>query len=159
MAADSKAREELQHALVSYMAGDIRSFEFDDRISRLQSKKTTNDNSVRRISRVLWYIYDDFMDDTISVDAKTWAALQRVAAFLQTDLEAEEPLDKDVWPFHDQEEWRRHEWILGQVNLLEYNPAVHCHRVHTLWHSPVTIVAIGILLGLVIAVMMSFLRS
>jgi hypothetical protein len=88
MAADRKARADLRNALVSYMRGDIRTFEFDDRNSVYFEQGLTEDRSVRDIGRVLWSMHDDFIDHPISVSSDGWLVLKRIVAFLGTDRTA-----------------------------------------------------------------------
>jgi hypothetical protein len=61
MAVDRKARDQLWNALARFMAGEIRSFEFDDEVSQFLGRKATCDNSVRTIGRELWRTYDDLI--------------------------------------------------------------------------------------------------
>ena len=64
MAVDRQARTYLRNALVSYMAGAIRTFAFDDKNSGCRKN---GDRSVQEISRFLYNIHDDLIDHPISV--------------------------------------------------------------------------------------------
>lgn len=159
MSVDRKARDEIRQALVSYMAGEIKSFEFDDHISRFRWAKATDDGGVRQICDALWRIYDDLIDHPISVTQEGWLALRRTIAFLNTDLDIQDKSEKDAWPFHDQEEWLRHEYLLNEVNLPPFDPAIHSRPANPWWNRIPTTVGIGILLGLLIFIFVLLLRS
>jgi hypothetical protein len=157
MGVDRKARDDLRSALVRYMTGEMRSFEFDDQTSPFQSAKATSDESIRRISRELWTIYDDLIDHPISVTPEGWAALRRILAFLQTDLEIEKTRDRDTWPFHDHEEWLQNERVLNDVDLPEYDPTIHGRPANPWWNrisSVVGFVILGCLLAVVLILLL-----
>ena len=69
---DREARAEFRRDVIDYMSGAIRAFEFDDRNSEFCSRKCTADDSVRQISKSLYYLNDDFIDHSVSVDAEGW---------------------------------------------------------------------------------------
>jgi hypothetical protein len=160
MSVDRKAREEIRQALVRYMAGESKAFEFDDRIARFRWAKSTEDGSVRQICDFLWRWYDDLVDHPISVTQEGWLAFRRTIAFLNTDLEIQTKSEKDVWPFLDQEEWLRHEHFLKEVALPQFDPAIHSRPANPWWDRPIsTSVGVGILLGLLLCVFVLLLRS
>ncbi len=181
MPTDRKSRGELLDALVSYMRGEIKSDEFDEKRAAL----LTEDKSAHAIADTLWHAYDDLVNHPISVTEECWHMLQRYAAFLRTDLELEEVIKRRqhpnrgfavlglvalaavfllalwtaawavlagtwlviglVWvfvlpepdtdpeverlwqfaPFWNEQEWRQHEQLLDDLDLPEYDPAVH----------------------------------
>lgn len=159
MSVDREAREEIRQALISYMAGEIKSFDFDDHISRFRWAKATDDGSVRQICDELWRTYDDFIDHPISVTHEGWLALRRTVAFLTTDLQSEDKPSKDAWPFHNREEWLRHERLLADADLPPFDPAIHSRPANRWWNRIPTTVGIGILLGLLIFVFVLLVRS
>lgn len=156
LAPDRKARTDLRNTLVSYMTGEIQSFEFDDQNTQLQGTKTTTDNTVRRISRFLCNIHDDFIDHPISVGPDNWALLRRIVAFLRTDLDIETTQDQPAWPFCDDEEWQQNERLLNESGLPEYDPAIHGRQVNPWWNripSSVGFVILGGLLSVLLIVL------
>ncbi len=159
MAVDRKARDDLRSVLVRYMAGEIRSFGFDERISPYHRAKATSDDSVREISRALWLIYDGLIDHPISVTAEGWAALRRTLAFLQTDLEIEETQERAAWPFRDHEQWLRNERLLNGVRLPEYDPAIHGRPANPWWNRVPSVVGFAILGCLLVVVLILLLLA
>lgn len=159
MSVDRKAREEISQALVSYMSGEIKSFEFDDHISRFRWAKTTDDSSVRQICDELWRSYDDLIDHPISVTQEGWLALRRTIAFLNTELNIQDKSEKGAWPFQDQDEWLRHEYLLNEIDLPQFDPALHSRPANAWWNRIPTTVGIGALLGLLIFIFVLILRS
>lgn len=158
MAVDRETRNDLRNSLIAYMTGEIRSFEFDGKVSPLRYRgKTTNDKSVRRISRFLWRNYDDLVDHPISVTPQCWAAFRRILAFLHTDLEIEKPQGQDAWPFHDYEEWLRNESILAGIRLPEYDPAIHGRPANPWWNRIPTRVGLAIIGALLIPILIFLL--
>jgi|SRR5579863_3089702 len=160
MAADHKARAELRDALVSYMRGDIRTFEFDDRNSVYFEKGLTEDRSVRGIGRVLWSMHDDFIDHPISVTPEGWQFLIKVVTFLRTDLELapaarRKPLPP-CWPFRDEAEWLANEPTGNDARIPEYDPYVHSRQFQPWWNRIPTSLGIGIFLGLLAATWLIF---
>jgi len=153
MAVDRKARTQLRKALVSYMADEIRSFEFDDQNTEFQSAKTTTDNSVHQISLFLFNIHDDFIDQSISVSPDGWAVLRRILAFLSTDLDIEAPQKEPAWPFQNDEEWQRHESLLNDIDLSEYDPVIHCRQIQPWWNRIPSSLGFAILGSLLVAVL------
>lgn len=140
------------------MAGEIKSFAFGDHIVRF-AWGGTDDRTLRQICDFLWLIYDDLIDHPISATQEGWLAFRRIIAFLNTDLESQNKSEKDAWPFHDQEEWLRHECLLNEVTLPQFDPAIHLLRANPWWNRIPTTVGIGILLGLLIVVFVLMVRS
>ncbi len=153
MATDRKARADLQNALVSYMAGKIRTYEFVDRNSQFYSRKTTTDDSVHQVARFLYSIHDDVIDHPISATEHGWAALRRIVAFLGTDLEADPTQKQPAWPFRDQGQWRANEWLVDKVDLPDYDPAIHCRQIQSWWNRIPSTVGFAVLGCILIAVL------
>ena len=128
---DRKARTDLRNALVSYITGEIRAFEFDDRNSEYFR---TTDTSVQQISRFLYSIHDDFIDHPISVSAQGWSVLRRILAFLSTDLDIKTSVNDSTWPFHDEEQWYANEHLVDEIGLSEYDPVIHGRQVNRWWN-------------------------
>lgn len=160
MVADRKARADLRDALVSYMRGDIRTFEFDDRNSVYFEKGLTDDRSVREIGSVLWSMHDDFIDHPISVTPEGWLFLMRVVAFLGTELElaptARRKRLPTCWPFRDEAEWLANESTGHDTRIPEYDPDVHGRRFQPWWNRIPTSLGVAILLGLLAAMWLIF---
>lgn len=154
MVVDRKARTDLRNALVRYMTGEIRSFEFEDKTSPFEIAKTTTDNGVRQVAGFLWYIYDELINHPISVTSQGWATLRRILAFLRTDLDIGTTQEQPAWPFHDHEEWQRNEWLLNDIALPEYDPAIHGRQVNPWWNRIPSSVGFAILFGLLAAVLL-----
>jgi hypothetical protein len=114
MVADCKTRTRLRNALINYMAGEIRTFAFDECCSDCMD---TDDRSIDELSSFLDVIYDDFTDHSISVSQQGWAVLKRIVAFLATDLEVAVKKGDFAWPFNDEEQRRAHEHLLEEVGL------------------------------------------
>lgn len=153
MAVDRKARMALRDAIVGYMLGKIRSFEFDDEIDVLRDKKSTSDQSVCEIAKFLWSTYDGTVDHSISLTSQGWEKYRRILEFLSTDLEIERTQDDDAWPFRDHEEWLQKEDDLDALNLPQYDPVIHGGYVHPWWDRIPSRVGFAILGAIVLAVM------
>src|SRR5262249_34981932 len=134
---DRKARTDLRDALVSYMRGDIRTFEFDDRNSAYFEQGRTEDRSVHDVARVLWTMHDDFIDHPVSVSAEGWRILARVATFLATDLElsptAAQKHLPPFWPFGDESEWLASERSGSDPRIPKYDPELHAQQIRPWW--------------------------
>jgi hypothetical protein len=157
MPADREARSRLRDALIAYMRGDIHTFAFDDINSAYLVQRHSEDQSLQEVSKRLWTFHDDFIDHPISVPSEGWIVLQRVVAFLATDLESEtvgEPTSP-AWPFRDASEWLKNEHLSRDCGLLEYDASVHCRQVHPWWLRIPTSVGVAVIIGL-IALMFGF---
>ena len=153
MAIDRNARMTLRNAIVAYMLGKIRSFEFDDEIEVLRDTKSTSDESVCEIAKFLWNTYDDTVNHAISLTSQGWETYRRVLTFLPTDLEIETMQDHDAWPFRDHEEWLRNENDLDALNLPQYDPVIHGRHIHPWWDRIPSGVGFAILGAILLAVM------
>jgi hypothetical protein len=149
MAIDRQARTGLRNALVSYMAGAIRTFAFDDQNTACCK---TADRSVQEISRFLYNLHDDFIDHPISVTSQGWEVLRRVVAFLDTDLEITTRQQNPSWPFHDEEEWHVNEHLVNETDLPDYAPAVHRRPIKPWWNRIPSSVGFLVLAALIAAV-------
>lgn len=168
MTVDRPTRDGLRTVLTRYMLGDIRSFDFEDRIDPLiYQPKTTDDDSVRRIAHFLWSTYDSVIDHSVSVTQEGWESYRRIVAFLGTDLEMREPKGtkpwrhdekewwRNGWPFNDQDEWVRNEGLLNGIALPHYDPAVHGRPANPWWNRIPTstgllIIACGVVLMFIV---------
>lgn len=161
MAVDHEARNDLRSALVRYMTGAIRSLDFDDLISGYFNERSTPDHSVRQIARSLSYTYDDFVDHSISVNPEGWTVLRRVIAFLSTNLEMTASPEPDAWPFCDKNEWLQNARLLDEVEVPQYDPAIHRRDSHPWCRgiSPSVVVPlVGGIIGIVVFVLLLVLR-
>lgn len=143
---DGKARACLKDALIKYMTLEMSSYTFDE-IATDVSK--TSDDSVRRISGVLYSLYDDTIDHAISVSPDDWATLRRIIAFLATDLEIRTTEKQDSWPFADADEWLAQEHFVVEIGLPSYDPEVHGRQVHR-WDWIPTGVGLALLFAIVV---------
>jgi len=153
MTADREARIELQNALVGYMAGEIRTFEFDDRKSTICSRNETADDGLRQVSRFLYGIHDDLIDHPSSISPQGWATLRRIVAFLGTELEIDATDEHPAWPLHDEDTWRANEWIVSKAGLPDYDPAIHGRQNQRWWNRIPFTVGFAILGGILIVVL------
>lgn len=168
MGVDHQARHDLQTALIDYMVGEIRSFEFDDRITPFYRAKVIDDGSVCQIAHFLWSTYDSLIDHPISVTQEGWATFRRILAFLGTDLEIEKPQKRNAWvdewwrngwPFRDDEEWLRNEPLLDEITLPAYDPAIHGRPANPWWNRIPSSVGFAILGGILLAILLMLLLS
>ena len=157
MAIDHEARMTLLNAIVGYMGGKIQSYEFDDAVTVLRSKKSTSDESIREIAKFLWSTYDGTVDHAISLTSQGWEAYRRILAFLQTDLKIEMTKDHGAWPFRGHEEWLRNEDRLNTLSLPVYDPVIHGRHVHPWWNRIPSRVGFAIFGAIVLAVMVLIL--
>lgn len=153
---DGKARACLKDALVKYMTLEMSSYTFDEIATDVSS---TSDDSVRRISGVLYFLYDDTIDHAISVSPDDWATLRRIIAFLATDLEIQTMEKRDSWPFANADEWRTQEHLLGEIGLPDYDPEVHGRQVHSWWSRIPSGVGLALLFAIVVAVIAALTHS
>ena len=156
MAIDRQARSDLRNALVGYMAGTIRTFAFDDQNSACRKSA---DRSVQDVSRELYCIHDDFEDHPISVTSQGWEVLRRVVAFLGTDLEIRTPRHKPSWPFHDEEQWHAYEYLVNEIGVPDYDPAVHARPANRWWNRVPSSIGFLLLGGLTAAVIAALVLS
>lgn len=144
MSADHEARSALRQALIAYMRGEIRTFDFDDINTRCID---ANDASLVALARTLWLFHDDLLNHRVSVSPEGWDVLRRIVAFLATDL-APEPAGNSrpvSWPFHDTAEWAAHEHLSRDCGLPDYDPEIHGRRIHPWWSQIPTAVGIGLI--------------
>jgi hypothetical protein len=161
MAIDRKLRDDLRDALIRYMTGEIRSFAFADHVwpLRFRRAKSITDKSVHQIARFLYCIYDSLIDHPVSASPQVWAALRRILAFLQTDLEIEKTWEQDTWPFRDEEEWLQNEKLLSGISLPEYDPEVHGRPANPWWNRIPSSVGFAILGGILVVVVILLLLA
>ena len=153
---DVEARACLKDALVKYMTLEMSSYTFDEIATDVSN---TSDDSVRRISGFLYFLYDDTIDHAISVSPDEWATLHRIIAFLATDLEIRTTEKRDSWPFADADEWHAQERFLSEVGLPDYAPEVHGRQIHPWWNRIPTGVGLALLIVIVVAVTAVLIQS
>lgn len=153
---DGKARACLKDALIKYMTLEMSSYTFDEITTEVSN---TSDDSVRRISGILYFLYDDTIDHAISVSPNDWATLRRLIAFLATDLEIRTTEKRDPWPFANADEWNAHECFLSEIGLPDYDPEVHGRQVHSWWSRIPIGVGLVLLFAIVVAVTVVLIQS
>lgn len=149
MPVDLQARSDVRNALIAFMRGEIRAFAFDDVNSRHFGSA---DPSLHEISRILWGFYDDLIDHRISVTAESWQILQRVVAFLATDLAADnlgEPASP-AWPFRSESEWLAMSHLSRDSGLPAFDASIHCQKIHPWWYPIPTLWGIAVILGFIL---------
>jgi hypothetical protein len=149
-AVDRQARMALRETLVKYMTGAIRTYDFDDQNTALGKSM---DVGVQTISRFLYYFHDGLIDHPISVSSDIWSVFRRIVAFLATDLEIETTPEQELWPFHDEREWRENEHLVNEVAIPEYDPAIHARPANPWWNRIPSGVGFLILGGIIIVVL------
>ena len=138
----SDDRRKLRDAIIAYMNGTMRTYAFDDLNSECMD---SHDDSVRRISKLLYQIHDDTVDHPVSVTQMTWDTLLRIVAFLGTDLTAAADMDNDNWPFKDDTDWNKHRAAIAEINVPLYTPEIHRLPIHGPLNRIPTLVGLGII--------------
>ena len=77
----------MAQAIRSYMNEEITAFEFDDALDAARSE--TEDSTVVRVRRALWFFYDDCKDHKIVASKEVWDYLNRLLLLLESDAELE----------------------------------------------------------------------
>ena len=149
-AIDREKRAELRDSLVRYMAGDIRTFAFDDINCACRD---TADASLKLLSKELWLIHDDLIDHPVSVTHDGWEALRRTVAFLATDLQIDRATAQSTWPFRNEGEWRSHQHLVEGVQIPDYDPAVHGRHCNPWWNRIPSTVGFAVLGCIVVVVL------
>jgi hypothetical protein len=149
MTIDREARTVVRNALVSYMTGAIRTFAFEDQYSPCRKSL---DEAVQVIVRQVWYIHDGLIDHPISVSSQGWEGLRRTVAFLGTDLEVTAQPDESSWPFKDETEWHANEYLVNELGLPDYEPAIHGRPANPWWNRIPTSIGVLILFTILAAV-------
>lgn len=155
MEVDRAARTRLREAVIDYMSGGITTFAFDDINTACGSQF---DTSLQQISRVLFLLYDDFVDHPISVTFKNWMMLQRIVAFLSTNLEIKSPAANATWPFGSAVALGAAESPMGDAAIPTYDAAIHYCQVHPWWNRIPSHVGYIILSGILLAIIFALLR-
>lgn len=135
-------RRRLRNAVIAYMKGTIRTNAFDDMNSEFMGSP---DESLRRISGLLYQIHDDMVDHPISVSESTWETMLRIIAFLDTHLEAAERVDHEYWPFKDETHRDNHCENIVMIDLPSYKPQVHDLPIHSPFNRIPAIVGFGLM--------------
>ncbi|MGN6548218.1 MAG: hypothetical protein ACTHK7_24495 [Aureliella sp.] len=146
---DRTARIQLRDVLVAYMAGKIRAFEFDDRITGMREN---DDRSVSTIADYLSRFHDDFRDHSISVTPAGWTSLQRIVAFLCSEADLPSAPSAPSWPFRDEEEWHAKKYLLDTMNLPDYVADIHGRPIKPWWNRIPLSVVMALLAGVVLLV-------
>jgi len=149
MSIDRRARADLRNALINYLIGAIRTFEFDDHNWPCFK---SSDRSLQEVARVLYSIHDDIIDHPICVSNYAWEALRRVVAFLATDLEIQAAKRDPSWPFHDEKEWQNHGHFVNELGLPDYDPEIHYRPFQPWWNWIPTWIGFLIIAGAAISI-------
>ncbi len=80
---DRNTRDTVLAAMDDYLSGRIRSFEFDERLHKVESRDTT----VNQLIFTLWSCYDDIIDHPVRLTREGWDYLQRVRLVLHSNAE------------------------------------------------------------------------
>lgn len=78
---DTQARSILFTHIQDYLNKNIKAFEFDEKITSIETK----DASVQQLVYDLWYYYDDINDHDVRLDRYGWNFMQRVLLFLKSE--------------------------------------------------------------------------
>jgi|GEM_PF-4781927 len=83
---DKQAREDICLALEQFMLGKINNFELDNKIQKIETK----DETVKNVSHLLWYFYDDLIEHGVDdFDKSSWDYLNRIRLLLKSDATLE----------------------------------------------------------------------
>ena len=83
MMVDRTARDRLALAIEEFLADKISAFKFDDRIYAVADE--TDDETVREVTHLLWYHYDDVIDHKAALSQTEWDYFQRLLLLLRSD--------------------------------------------------------------------------
>ena len=78
---DRAGRERVFDLTLLFMGGEIGSFEFDDALSKIETKDTT----LKEVIHLLWFFYDDLENKKIDLDKSGWDDLNRLLLILKSD--------------------------------------------------------------------------
>ncbi len=80
---DRKARDQTITAIEEYLDDKLSAFDFDDRLSGIES----DDQTVNEIVQAAWYSYDDCTDHKVVLSKQGWDYFQRLLLILKSDAE------------------------------------------------------------------------
>lgn len=80
---DLVARAKVRSAVDDYLSDRITSFAFDERLWEIE----TDDETVRYVSHLLWFTYDDMSDHPVRLDKQSWNTIQRLLLLLDSAAE------------------------------------------------------------------------
>ena len=80
---DRESRNQMLAILDDYLSGKIKTFVFEERRDALK----TQDEAVRYIACISWYLHDDFIDHPARLTRQGWNFVQRLRLILQSDAE------------------------------------------------------------------------
>lgn len=91
MMVDRTARDRLALVIEEFLAEDIKAFAFDDRLYVVADE--TDDETVREVTQMLWYHYDDVINHKATLSPEEWDYFQRLLLLLRSDasLKSEQP--------------------------------------------------------------------
>ncbi len=78
---DRAGRERVFDLTLLFMQGEIGSFEFDDALSKIE----TRDKTLKEVIKLLWFFYDDLKDEKINLTKSGWDDLNRLLLILKSD--------------------------------------------------------------------------
>lgn len=146
-------RRAVRDAILRYMRGDIDNFALDE----ATFERWSDDHSVSSISIALWASYDDFKRHSVSVTRQGWKFYRRCAAFLETDLEVPDKLqrppgDHVLWPFPSWQSMYAHRRQFSQPDLPAYNADIHGRPTRTsgelLYLQIKTVISLTVVVGI-----------
>jgi hypothetical protein len=95
-------------AIRAFMDERSTAFEFDDALTEIANG--TSDSTVRAVSRLLWFHYDDCKDHKIVSTKVVWDYFSRLLLLLESDATLE--TTKHGW------KWSHTQWIAGLLLIL-----------------------------------------
>jgi len=92
---DRQARNKMASALRSYMDEEITAFQLDEVLNRIS--EATKDETVKDISFILYFYYDDIENHKIVASKEEWNYFNRLLLLLESDGEYECINHRTLW--------------------------------------------------------------
>ena len=95
---DRRARNKMATAIRSYMDEEMKAFQLDEELNRISD--ATKDKTVKDISFILYFHYDDIENHKIVASKEEWDYFNRLLLLLESDGELESINSRTIWhPF------------------------------------------------------------
>jgi hypothetical protein len=78
-----------------YLGEEITAFALDEALFDIRTR--TKDETVKQVSRLLWYHYDDIHDHKVVASKEQWDYFQRLLLVLKSDAEIVKETGKRTW--------------------------------------------------------------